>query len=213
MAQTGCYKCNGRGGFRGPYGWKTCSCKRPTRAAILAQRSMYAPAGYVQLTLADRLNSRKVDQMANMNPATVRKDHPDTWVPIKDRETFVGTIDDIAAAWSDARNNGQGGFYPLLTITGDATDYPAGSTLKWHVFRAIPYNEIKRQRPRIGERIEITYLGTSGKAKSGQNPAELYKVRCPDRKDQDVRAYAEMFGADESPVAADVPGDMDPIPY
>jgi hypothetical protein len=28
-----------------------------------------------------------------------------------------------------------------------------------------------------------------------------------------VRAYAEMFGADESPVAADVPGDMDPIPY
>jgi hypothetical protein len=205
-----CYKCHGRGGFFGPNGWKRCACMIPTREALAHQRKMNTPKDGTYLTMDDMLNPTKNREMETMarSKTTIRKDHPDAWVAVKAGDTLTGIIVDITSAWSDVRGD-KGAFYPLLTINVDeAPGYERGSELKLHCFGAVLFNEIKRHRPEVGETIEVTYLGTSSKApKAGQNSPELYRVKCPDRKDQAGRAYAEIFGADTPTPAPQVVSD------
>jgi hypothetical protein len=214
-----CYKCHGRGGFFGPNGWKRCTCMIPTREALAHQRKMNTPTDGTYLTIDDMINATKNREMDRMaaSKATIRKDHSDSWVAVKDGDQISGTILDVISAWSDVRGD-KGGFYPLLTIHADHADgYEPGSELKVHCFGAVLYNEVKRNRPEVGERIEITYIGTSTKTpKPGNNPAEIYRVKCPDRRDQAGRAYAEIFGDDRTPpapVSDELAPDTEGLPF
>jgi hypothetical protein len=181
---------------------------------------MNTPAGCAYLTIDDMLNNRKLGElnMAAASKAKIRKDHPDSWVAVNEGDTLFGTITDVVSAWSDVRGT-SGGFYPLLTILVDEADgYEHGAEVKVHCFGAVLFNEMRRHRPEVGERITIMYAGTSSKTpKPGNNPAELYRVKCPDRHDQAGRAYSEIFGDNPTappPIPTDeLAPDTEGLPY
>lgn len=146
----------------------------------------------------------------------VRKDHPDSWIAVNEGDSIDGTVIDVTEAWSDVRKDGS--FYPLLTIRGTATGYKPDSELKVHCFGAVLYNEVMKHRPEIGERIIIAYLG-SGRAKGkGMNPPELYRLSCPDRRNQAASAYERIGGPQQrqtepEPVQSELGEDTEDLPF
>lgn len=127
----------------------------------------------------------------------IRDEHPDSWVAVNEADTIFGKITDVTDAWSNQKRNPEtgrpGAPYPLLTILAqDATGYSdLPKELKLHCFGAVLFNEIMRKQPGIGEQIRVTYKGT-GEAKEGQNPPELYTVRCGDDGSAAQRAYGAI---------------------
>lgn len=145
----------------------------------------------------------------------IREDHPDSWIAVEPGDTIMGKIADVVENWSDQRrdpNTGRpGSWYPILVIEAEEAngyeDLPR--ELRVHCFNAVLYNEVMRKQPPIGEQIRITYQGT-GKARSGQNPPELYAVRAAGvNPDAAARAYAKIGGAPaaQTPPASDLPVD------
>lgn len=140
---------------------------------------------------------------ARTERSKTRNAKPDVWIPVDVGDTLVGTVTDIAAVWSDNRNNGKGGFYPLLTLQAIETSdednfYPVNAELKLHCFRAIPLAEVMRKRPGLGSQFTIVYKGT-GEAKRGQNPPELYSIRISGDGEHPAyvqRAYADIEASD-----------------
>lgn len=148
----------------------------------------------------------------------IRKDHPDSWIAVEPGDHLTGTVTDVTEAWSDVRQDGS--YYPLLTI-GKITEAPGyelaeGLELKLHAFGAVLYNEIMRHEPEVGERITVTYQGTSGKEPpKGRNAPELYRVRVHDRTDQASRAYGRIRGeqGDRQPQSREASDGNGDIPF
>lgn len=120
----------------------------------------------------------------------LRKDKPGVWVPVEPGDRIIGTVIDIAAAWSDAQYDGKdpdSGFYPLLRIkVNEATGYttpPEGpDVLAVHSFGKVLTARILDNEPTIGELVVITYEGTGEQAsKKGWSPPELYRLELPER--------------------------------
>lgn len=122
----------------------------------------------------------------------LRNSHPGTWIPVEKGDWIDGKVIEVIQAWSNVRQGGT--YYPLLTIEGEAKGYGKCS-LQVHAFGAVLYNELDRHRPEVGERVIITYQGEGKVKRAGRKPAQLYRVRCPDRKDEGARAYDQIFGA------------------
>ena len=131
------------------------------------------------------------------------------WIPTHVGEQLVGEVVDIDLVWSDFRN----AYYPMLTVRTDA-----GTERKFHAFRAVPYNDIIKWQPVVGERVVITYHGL-GKAKAGMNPPHITRVRVEGRSSADARdIYRRLQAPEPGPAAepaTDLPADMphdDPEP-
>lgn len=159
-------------------------------------------------------------EQQNLTPAELRDSKPGNWIAVDEGDYITGRLMDVTEAWSDQRNGGQGGFYPLLTVAVAESNWTPyqGAEIMVHCFRTVLYNEIERQRPEISERLTITYRGTSGKAKEGRNPAELFTVRVLDRQGQAARAYGRMFGPDKALAQAaqsepELPVDTSDLPF
>lgn len=131
----------------------------------------------------------------------IRAAHPDSWVAVSEGDFITGTLTYVTDAWSDVRKGGS--YYPLLTVKVDEASppYRAGQELTVHCFGEILYNEVMKERPEIGEQVTFTFLGVAPaeRAKKGQNPPNLYRVRVPGRKDQAARAYDRIGGASSAP--------------
>ncbi len=127
--------------------------------------------------------------------------HPDSWIPIEAGDVLEGKITDLTYAWSDVRNGGSN--YPLLTV-----EQENGAELKVHAFGTVLYNEIMRQRPEIGDRVKLVYVGADeSKAKPGQNAPEIYRVRVEGSNGQSIsdRVYARLGSQEPGTNETDVP--------
>lgn len=141
-----------------------------------------------------------------------RDEHPDVWIPVEVNDCLQGKVVDVDTAWSDLKNNGDGDFYPLLTV--ETTD---GLELKWHAFETVADNAVMKVEPVPGEHIIITYKGESENAKKGQSPAKLFTVRCPDRPPEQAahNAYSRLknrLGRDQTRLPVDPPLEDD-VPF
>lgn len=103
--------------------------------------------------------------------------HPDAWIAVAEGDTISGTIIDVSSSWSDQKMAD----YPLLTIAQDD-----GIEKKVHCFSTALYNEALRQRPVIGERITITYLGVGEAKRRGQSGAKRYRFRIEGRSAEQI---------------------------
>lgn len=125
----------------------------------------------------------------------IRAEHADSWIAVEVGDYIEGKVVEVISAYSDKRmgaNGQRGSNYPLLVVKVEkATGYPAGIELKVHCFSTVMFNEIRKLRPAVGERITFTYQG-QGEAKSGLNPPELYRLRVHDRPAE--RTYDDIFG-------------------
>lgn len=145
----------------------------------------------------------------------LRKDRPDTWIAVNEGDTLVGKVLDVQAAWSEMRDS----FYPVIEVEVEgATGYPADTkVLRLHCFRTVLYREIERHKPEPGERIAVEYQGAQDprKVKAGQSPAEIYRVRMPDRQDGGKAAYEAIYGANGASNRSDTPqaATPDDIPF
>ena len=122
--------------------------------------------------------------MASKDRSQMREDHPDSWIAVEAGDRLVGVVMDADRAWSDVKNDGKGGFYPLLTIAAmEATGYEGPpSELRVHCFGAVLAKEVLKCRPEVGETVEFVYRGTSSKEpRKGFNAPELYSVLVPGR--------------------------------
>jgi len=135
------------------------------------------------MTLEDRLE-------ADLAPA---------WRPDKDDSAvLVGEIVDIDEGTSDYDP------YPLLTIRQDD-----GTELAVHAFHTVLKNELIRQRPKIGERIGIKYLGEQPTKPGSKFKSFIgYKVKVD-------RAAAEFdwskIGAEAEPEPAYDEASVEPV--
>ena len=126
---------------------------------------------------------------ATKDRKTIADEHPDVWIPVDVGDVIDGEVVDVTEAWSDPR----AAFYPLLTVK---TDLNNGQELKVHALGTVLYNEIMRQRPVVGDRITITFLGTddSKRPPAGRSLPIRYRVRVHGRDPvaQAERVYARI---------------------
>lgn len=153
--------------------------------------------------------------------ATLRTNKPEVWIAVAPGDQLTGIIDDLDVAWSDVQNNGKGdGWYPLLTVKVEQGDgYHAGQVVKVHAFSTVLRNEVLKREPMPGERVIITYIGTSTEAKKGQSPPELYRVTVPGRDPETTarKVYGQFKRPGPGQPTSDVPEPADagdePLPY
>lgn len=74
---------------------------------------------------------------------------------------LIGEVVDL-----DEREN-EYGSYPIVTVLTDE-----GAELAFHAFRTVAKNELAKQRPQVGDRIGIVYLG-----KPEGKDYELYRIK------------------------------------
>lgn len=131
-------------------------------------------------------------QTTQQRQAAARDAHPDAWIAVEEGDTISGTVVDVSAAWSDQREAD----YPLLTIATDD-----GGEKKVHCFSTVLYNEVLRQRPVIGERVTITYMGVGEARKRGQSGAKLYRFRVEGRSPEQIGSLYDRLDGQGKPQA------------
>jgi hypothetical protein len=78
---------------------------------------------------------------------------PSAWRPDQeDPDLLVGTVADIDFGVSEYTDSGK---YPIIVIVDEKTNEEKAV----HAFHSVLANELKRQKPQIGERIGIKFLG------------------------------------------------------
>jgi hypothetical protein len=82
------------------------------------------------------------------------------WMPDAG-EKLIGEVVDL-----DEREN-EYGSYPVVTVLTDE-----GDELAFHAFRTVAKNELAKQRPQVGDRIGIKYVG-----KPEGKDYELYRIK------------------------------------
>lgn len=132
-----------------------------------------------------------------MTEATeTQQDYATGWRP-KTGDRVAGKVIDITAT------DGGYGVYPIVTLETEG-----GGEVAVHAFHTVLRRELARRRPKIGDKLEITYLGKRD-AKSGTQGYDAYRVK----SDKDVVGYdwdSELSPeerATAAPVEPDVPID------
>jgi hypothetical protein len=118
----------------------------------------------------------------------------ETWKPAAG-ETLIGELTEVR--WLSGYD---GRAYPLLVIVRE----PDGCTVGVHAFHHVLRDELRAQRPRIGERLGIRYLGRTERY-------EAYKLAV----DRDVPWDGPEPAREPSPPAATPApaGDPEDIPF
>lgn len=104
-------------------------------------------------------------------------------------DTLHGEIVELAtwdAGWGE---------YPIVVIADSE-----GTRHAWHAYHAVAVAQLAKQKPSVGERIEIEYLGKVPAKTEGRKPYHSWKVALPDRPTEvDWSALAKAAGvpADE----------------
>jgi hypothetical protein len=89
-------------------------------------------------------------------------------------ETVVGTVAHIG------RRESEYGAYPVVTLAAD-TDDPGGvNYVAVNAFHSILKNGLYEIKPKVGDRLAITYHGKITPEKAGANPYHSYTVIDPD---------------------------------
>ena len=76
---------------------------------------------------------------------------PEAWRP-KPGDTLVGKVVQLDTRTGDFEP------YPIVTVAAED-----GTERAWHAFHTVGRNELARQRPMIGDRLGVKYLGKSPK--------------------------------------------------
>lgn len=138
---------------------------------------------------------------------------PSAWRPDQDDpDMIVGEVVDIQVGTSDYDP------YPLILIRQDD-----GEEKAVHGFHTVLKNELKRQRPQIGERMGIKYLGEQ-KTKPGSKFNSFIGYRVKVERDTGAFDWSklgqpepqeEAYAAAPEPEAVTVPADVgdDDVPF
>lgn len=94
-------------------------------------------------------------------------------------DKMLGTVVDL-----DTRDSEYGTPYPIVTVLVEGgtstekggTPIQAGVERAWHAFHTVARNELKKQRPQVGDRIGVVDNGISEPKAAGMSGAHLYKV-------------------------------------
>jgi hypothetical protein len=141
--------------------------------------------------------------------------YPDAWIPKEPGEELLGVVASVRPAVQTSY-----GAVPVVELV-DAVGAPWSVWLVHTVLR----NEFLRQRPRLGERVLIRYLGTA-RPESGGAPYESYRLvvdRVDENTDVDWTGIATRYAdpgsepaqAASAPYRGDspLPRSDDEIPY
>lgn len=111
---------------------------------------------------------------------------------------IVGTVIDIAA------NDMGYGPYAIVTLE------TASGPIAVHAFHTVLRRELAKRRPKVGDQLDITYLGKKGEGGHFGKGYDNYRVK----SDKDAAGYDWNRdlpgGADDDP--ADVPIEPTPVP-
>lgn len=125
----------------------------------------------------------------------LRKDNPNTWIPVNPGDLIDGDAVEVVAAWSDVQDD----FYPLLRIRVDqATGYTVPDKdeliLAVHGFPVVLRDRLLSHQPAPGERLIITFEGIGESKTRGRNAPALYRVELPDRDPAETAAkvYSQL---------------------
>ena len=112
------------------------------------------------------------------------------WRPDQDDpDTLIGEVVEIAVGTSDYDP------YPLVVVRKDD-----GEEKAVHAFHTVLKNEILRQKPQVGERVGIKYLGEQ-KTKPGSKFSSFIGYRVKVDRAAAAFDWAKFGSAEEDPVA------------
>lgn len=97
------------------------------------------------------------------------------WRP-QEGDVIEGIVSSVSRAWSDWSQS----FYPLVTIRNGK-----GEDVDVHAFHHTLQARLMEVKPKVGERLEIAYLGKRPTA-DGKREVAIYKVTAPDATGQEV---------------------------
>lgn len=118
------------------------------------------------------------------------------WKPA-DGDVLVGTIQSIAARWSDWGNGGRGAFYPVQTISAEEGSTQNGKPIRpgtlvaFHAFHTIPFKRIMQLRPLEGEKVGIKFHGEVDNA-DGKTKSKLYTYKVAREKGSGPDPYGGL---------------------
>jgi hypothetical protein len=118
------------------------------------------------------------------------------WRP-NDGDTLKGKVTTLEQGWSDYQNK----FYPIVTLKDSS-----GTDVSVHCFHSILERKMKAIRPKIGDTLEVTYIGKQ-ETKDGKRSFANYEVT----SDRPIDADA-FWGAQAGPVGPVAPAEDD-IPF
>lgn len=112
------------------------------------------------------------------------------WKP-NEGDTIMGTIQSITAS-----NPGQYGIYPIVTLlTQD------GEIVNVHAFHNTLRNRLLQQRPKIGEKVAIQYLGRVQSKDKNRSPYYNYAVVIGDPTKVEEAGW-DTFDSEGAPTVA-----------
>ncbi len=138
---------------------------------------------------------------SNVEAPEEAQDYATGWRP-KAGDEVAGKVIDITAT------DGGYGVYPIVTL-----EVEGGGEVAIHAFHTVLRRELARRRPKIGDKLDITYLGKRD-GKPGTQGYDAYRVK----SDKDVVGYdwdSELSPeerANAAPVEPDVPIANDDLP-
>lgn len=123
------------------------------------------------------------------------------WRP-SEGDMVSGPIVAVSKGWSDWTNS----FYPLVTIHDETQD----KDVDVHCFHQTLQARLMETRPKVGDLLEITYIGKQ-KTKDGKREVAIYRVNVPGATGQEVwdALDAQPQAAARAAVTGDVPPDTD----
>ncbi len=139
--------------------------------------------------------------------AALDADYATAWKP-EPGDTLIGQVTEIT------ERDGGYGVYPIVTVKRDD-----GEELALHAYHTVAQNELAEQRPQIGERIGIKYVGrVAGKDAKGSYHAYRIKVDRPDGPSINWARYSDGHEPSEDNVVtadftAPKPAADDPLPF
>src|ERR1700749_2247450 len=95
---------------------------------------------------------------------------PEGWRP-EEGDSITGKVTNLDLGWSDHQNAS----YPIVTLEGDD-----GTLTSVHAFHAVLQSRLKSARPKLGDRLTITFHGKR-ETKDGKRTVAVYSVEAPDR--------------------------------
>jgi hypothetical protein len=120
------------------------------------------------------------------------KGFAEAWIPEDEGDKIVGKITEISEAWSDQSES----MYGILVIADEETNTEKAV----HCFGFVLEREMKKLKPKEGERIGIRYGGTVPTKTAGRT-VKVYKVKVEGRT-----ASASVWD-DDKPTQS-----IDPVP-
>ncbi len=103
-------------------------------------------------------------------------------------ESVVGTVEHIG------RRESEYGAYPVVTLAADTDDPETVNYVAVNAFHSILKNGLYEIKPKVGDRLAVTYHGKITPEKAGANPYHSYTVINPD-----APAEAVVFDWNDDP--------------